>query len=62
MNFGVFLLGLILLGVGIIYLAPRFGMNLIPITLPNFGIEPLYIGGGLAGIGFILLIAGAKMY
>ena len=58
----MFLLGLILLGVGVLYILPIFGMNLIPFELPSFGIDPLYLGGGLAGIGFILLIAGAKMY
>ena len=61
MNAAVFFIGLILLVVGLIYLLPIFGMNFIPISLPTFGIDPMMLGGGLAGIGFILLIAGIKI-
>ena len=61
MNAGVFLFGLIILIVGIVYLLPILGMNLIPISLPTFGIDPMMLGGGLAGLGFILLIIGAKI-
>ncbi len=62
MNGGVFFIGLIILIVGLLYLLPIFGMNLIPIALPSFGIDPMMLGGGLALLGFILLIAGAKMW
>ncbi len=60
MRAGIFLLGLIIFVIGLIYLAPMVGFAL-PISLPNFGINNLYLGGGLALFGIILLIAGAKM-
>jgi len=59
MKFGIFLFGLILLVIGALYLLPIFGISII--ELPNFGIEPLYIGSGLAGLGIILMIAGIKI-
>ena len=61
MQAGVLLLGLIILINGVVYLLPIMGMNIIPFSLPTFGIDPMMLGGGLAGLGFILLIAGIKM-
>ncbi len=61
-NATVILIGLLLMIVGALYLLPMFGIELLPITLPTFGIETLYLGGGLLGLGLILLIIGIKMY
>ena len=61
MQAGVFLFGLIILIVGIIYLLPIMGMNIIPFSLPTFGIDPMMLGGGLAILGFIIMIIGAKI-
>ncbi len=61
MNGIIFIIGLLLLAIGALYLLPIFGMNLIPFALPTFGQNPMFLGGGIAGFGFILLIAGIKM-
>ena len=61
MNAAVFFIGLIILVVGVLYLLPIMGMNLIPFVLPSFGIDPLMLGGGLAVLGFIILAIGIHM-
>ncbi len=60
MRAGIFLIGLIIFIVGLVYLAPIVGFTL-PFMLPSFGINNLYLGGGLALFGILLLIAGIKM-
>ena len=63
-NAKVLLIGLILLAVGVLFMAPMIGIAL-PFTLPAIGPQVMGMssaGLGLLLIGIILFIAGIKMY
>jgi len=64
-NITLMLIGLILMGVGALYFLPMMGMDMLPFTLPSFGIIVMGIPGvgvGLLVVGLILLIVGIKSF
>ena len=64
-NIPVLIVGIVMLGIGFLFIAPVIGFSILPFALPVIG--PVLMGIpamalGLLGLGVILMIAGFMMY